>query len=141
MTPCREWRGPKNRDGYGVKWCRATKKRYLLHRWVVAQIEGDDAIDGMAVMHLCHNRACFRYDHLQIGTWGENNTQMWEAKRGVSNWRPMTGEQNPATKYSDELVEEIRRRHAAGTPQKDLVDEFGVSRSQVSRMVRKETRV
>ena len=140
MTPCREWQGSKNRDGYGVKWDRERKKNCLMHRWVVAQILGWDAIEGQAVMHLCHNRACFRYDHLQVGTWEENNRQMWQAERGVSNWKPMPGEANPMTTVPDDVVAEIRRRHAAGSSQKTLIEEFGVSRSQVSRIVRMETR-
>ena len=141
MTPCREWRGPKNADGYGVKWCYETKKRYLTHRWVMAQIVGDDAIRGRHVMHLCHNRACFRFDHLEIGTHAENNRAMWERGAGVSNWKPKPGESNPAAKFSDELVEQIRARSQAGESQASIVRSTGVGRSQVSRIVNGKTRV
>jgi hypothetical protein len=43
-----------------------------IHRWVVAQINGWDAIEGKVVMHKCDQPLCYRYDHLQIGTHGDN---------------------------------------------------------------------
>jgi hypothetical protein len=69
-SPCREWQGAKTR-GYGVRTVRGRQVR--VHRWVIASIHGWEAIEGKVVMHLCNNPACFRYDHLRIGTQGENN--------------------------------------------------------------------
>ena len=69
MTPCRVWRGSNNR-GYGTR--RIDGKMVYLHRWVVAQIHGWEAIEGKVVMHLCDNPGCYRYDHLRIGTQAEN---------------------------------------------------------------------
>lgn len=75
MTPCREWIGAKT-EGYGAKWDKVKRKRVLVHRWVVAQIDGWEAIEGKVVMHSCDNRACYRYEHLRIGTQQENLADM-----------------------------------------------------------------
>jgi hypothetical protein len=58
--------------GYGQRYDPDQKRMILLHRWVVAQIHGWEAIEGKVVMHLCDNPGCFRYDHLRIGTQAEN---------------------------------------------------------------------
>ncbi len=68
-SPCREWQGAIDDNGYGVRGVDS-KKKYL-HRWVVEQVDGPIP-EGMDVMHLCHNRKCFRYDHLKVGTRSEN---------------------------------------------------------------------
>ena len=73
-TPCREWQGSKNEKGYGQR--RVAGRVVKVHRWVAAQVHGWDAIDGKVVMHLCDNRACFRYDHLVIGSQAENLADM-----------------------------------------------------------------
>ena len=70
MTPCVEWQGAKSERGYGRKGVNGFV--WYVHRWVMAQVHGEDAIKGKVVMHLCDNPACFRYDHLQIGTQSEN---------------------------------------------------------------------
>ena len=74
MTPCREWQGPRNSAGYGNRYTdvEGQRERVYMHRWVVAQIHGWEAIKERVVMHLCDNPPCYRYDHLRIGTQGEN---------------------------------------------------------------------
>lgn len=71
QTPCRVWVGCTTRDGYGKRKIKGRNVR--VHRWVVAQIHGWEAIEGKVVMHLCDNPGCFRYDHLRIGTLADNN--------------------------------------------------------------------
>jgi hypothetical protein len=55
-----------------------------MHRWVVAQIDGWDAIEGKVVMHLCDNRRCYRYDHLRIGTVADNVRDAAAKKRSYN---------------------------------------------------------
>lgn len=74
MTPCRTWRGPVSTSGYGV--LNKGGRRVYLHRWVVAQVEGWEAIAGRVVMHVCDNRLCYRYDHLRVGSHADNQADM-----------------------------------------------------------------
>jgi hypothetical protein len=76
-TPCREWHAA-NVKGYGYRWDRKRKRVVLIHRWVVAQLLGWDAIEGRVVMHLCDNPACYRYDHLRVATQDDNMRDAWE---------------------------------------------------------------
>ena len=73
-TPCSEWQGALSTHGYGVKWCDG--RQVGAHRWVVAQILGWEALKGKVVRHRCDNPACFRYDHLLVGTQSDNMLDM-----------------------------------------------------------------
>lgn len=90
MTPCREWQAAKATNGYGIKWDKVLKKDVRIHRWVVAQIHGWEAIEGKVVMHLCDNKACYRYDHLRIGTVADNAADMAAKKRGNNQYKAKT---------------------------------------------------
>lgn len=68
-TPCRLWQGTVTHGGYGY---RNTQGRYTrLHRWVWEQVYGPIP-PGMRVLHRCDQPACYRLDHLFIGTQGDN---------------------------------------------------------------------
>jgi hypothetical protein len=47
-------------------------------------------IKGRVVMHLCDNAACFRYDHLAIGTNADNARDMANKGRGRNQWAGVT---------------------------------------------------
>ena len=78
MTPCRKSTS-LNDNGYG--YMKVDGKRWRTHRWVVAQIDGEEAIEGKVVLHLCNEPSCYRYDHLKIGTQSENNKQAYDEGR------------------------------------------------------------
>lgn len=65
---------------------------------------------------------------------------------GDKNWTRMhpekviRGEAHPRCKFSDADVTQLKERYAAGVTQKELADMFGVSKSQVRRIVRGESR-
>lgn len=82
MTPCVEWTGACTTRGYGQKWFDG--RLWMMHRWVMAQVHGEDAIRGKVVRHQCDNPSCYRYDHLLIGTQKENLADMHE--RGRDRW-------------------------------------------------------
>ena len=71
-TPCREY-PILNKDGYGERRRHSPR---MLHRWVMAQVYGEDAIKGKVVCHRCDNRACYRFDHLVLADRDWNNKDM-----------------------------------------------------------------
>ena len=85
MTPCREYQGRRNKAGYGLRTGSAVKRfgTQYVHRQIMAMAGHE--IEGKVVMHLCDNPACFRYDHLRVGTMAENNADR-DAKGRGNTW-------------------------------------------------------
>jgi len=96
MTPCRESTS-LTEHGYGYR--TVDGKRWRMHRWVVAQIDGEDAIKGKVVMHICDNPACYRYDHLRIGSQADNMADMADKGRAY-------GQQKTHCVHGHEYTEE-----------------------------------
>lgn len=71
MSECIEWQGCRNVGGYGRK--SHNGRVVYVHRLVMAEIHGWEALEGKAVMHTCDSPPCINPDHLRIGTWAENN--------------------------------------------------------------------
>jgi DNA-binding NarL/FixJ family response regulator len=126
-TPCREWRGAKTRQGYGRKSVGGRVVR--AHRWVVAQIDGWDAIKSKVVMHLCDNPSCYRYDHLAIGTQSDNIRMAFGRGR----------KENPKAKLLPEQIADIFRRRSAGETQQAIADAMGVTQTTVSKVLLRRT--
>jgi hypothetical protein len=121
VTPCREWRGATS-HGYGQKWDKEQRKSVLLHRWVVAQIDGWDAIKGKVVMHLCDNPPCYRYDHLRISTHGDNG-------------RDRNAKGRTSYKYSAEVMAEAIAAVQGGESRSSVARRLGMSNQIVSNWV------
>ncbi len=66
---CWEWTGFKNPDGYGKFFYN--KKQRLAHR-VSYELFKEDIPKGLQIDHLCRNRACVNYNHMEIVTNHEN---------------------------------------------------------------------
>lgn len=87
MGACREFPGARTTSGddyykgYGMR--RRNGKNVLVHRWVVAQILGWEAIKGKVVRHTCDNPPCFLYEHLLVGTHADNAADRETRGRGV----------------------------------------------------------
>lgn len=79
-TPCREWHGARNPDGYGNIF--RDGRQLNVHRWVWILANGPIA-KGLCVCHRCDNPACYRLDHLFLGTHSENMRDM--AAKGRMN--------------------------------------------------------
>lgn len=78
---CWEWRGVRNRDGYGVISRGRGNKKVLAHR--AAYAEWVDPIpEGMVVMHSCDNPPCVNPEHLTVGTQRDNIRDMAAKRRG-----------------------------------------------------------
>lgn len=89
-TPCREWQGKRDRAGYGIRTPKTKTRDFksqFVHRQIIEMVgtdqHGNPLEDG--VMHLCDNPACFRYDHLVVGTQADNNADSLAKGRAVGN--------------------------------------------------------
>lgn len=71
VTPkgCWEWRGTRDKDGYGIMSIK--RRNYRAHRWAYQSIRGEIP-QGLVIDHLCRNRACCNPEHLEPVTVGEN---------------------------------------------------------------------
>jgi hypothetical protein len=108
-TPCREWRGGRSK-GYGIKWDKTRQKKTYVHRWVMAQIHGWEAIEGKVVMHVCDNPACYRYDHLRIGTQIDNISDR-DTKGRHANTRKSKCPKGHAYSEENTYVDNKGKRH------------------------------
>lgn len=114
---CWLWTGTTNWSGYGqIDKVGAHRVAYLL-------ATGVDPAE-LDVCHVCDNPPCVRPDHLFLGTHAEN---MADSSR--------KGRATALKKVTADQVQAIRERYAAGERSRDLAQEFGVSVSQVGRIV------
>lgn len=144
-TPCWIWAGYRKRSGYGevLVGSRAdgTRRREKAHR-VGWNLVNGPVPSGKMVLHHCDNRACIRADvdpavsHTFLGVHVENMADMRDkGRRSGKGSRP--GESNGAARLTPAQVDEIRARYAAGgIAQRALAGEFGISQTQVGRIVR-----
>lgn len=161
---CCEWQGNRNNWGYGRLDIpgRGTVSAHVL-AWEIAS--GQPVPAGLAVLHTCDNRPCVRADdvgvymldgiakprrgHLFLGTIAENMYDMWSKGRGATGdrngnrlhpERTARGEHQWKAKLTALQVAAILARHAAGTDGTvALATEYGVSRTTIRRIVRRET--
>lgn len=120
---CHLWKGKLNAEGRGR--FSANGLTDYAYRWAVV-FAGTMLRQGDVVDHLCNNPTCVRLSHLRVTDHEGNMKHMVE-----------TGNHGSAKLQPDE-VREIRRRlrrPAKDRPtQRELAQEFGVSRSMISRI-------
>lgn len=139
MSDCIEWKGGKTIKGYGQREHQG-KRRYA-HRIAYAESRGLslDDIDGLVVRHKCDNPPCINPDHLEIGTYADNNRDMW--KRGRGKAPRFSGNDHPMAKLTDSQVEEIRKRYVPRSKENGqvaLAREFGVHQTNISLIVHRK---
>lgn len=78
-TPCIEWQGGRDRDGYGTTLYQGKKQR--AHRVAWQRIHGPIP-DGLNVLHKCDNPPCVNVGHLFLGTQRRNVEDMMAKGRG-----------------------------------------------------------
>lgn len=131
---CWQWTAGASNRGYGGmsrrigpgRWSRQLAHR-LSWEFHFASPPGEKL-----VCHRCDNRLCVNPAHLFLGTNADN---MADAKH---KGRIRSGEHHGLAKLTAEQVREIRRARSESTvSQRELGLRFGVSESQVSRIVRR----
>ena len=129
--PCLEWPNARNDKGYGQRWDNG--RVVYVHRWVMAQIHGWEALEGQEVMHSCDNPPCFLYEHLSIGTKSDNQRDSWNKGRGYIP-EPLRGSANHNSRLTEQAVREIKLELAAGVGTTELGRRYGVSHKTIERI-------
>lgn len=134
---CWPWIGEVTRRGYGYTRFRG-KSNVLAHR-VAYQLEYGLITDETKVLHSCDWRRCCNPYHLFVGTQLDNVRDM-HAKGRAGDCRNF-GEDHGRCVVSDAQVAEMKRLYGLGDhTQAALASIFKVSATQVSRIVRGESR-
>ena len=134
---CWNWTGTSRDGRYGSLFLVKPHRHYKPAHRISWELHNGPIPEGLEVCHKCDNGMCVRPAHLFLGTRAENATDM--ARKG----RSPKGADHPnvrKARMTDELVREIRRRHAAGERQVSLAREFGFHQSYVSNIVNRKQR-
>lgn len=130
---CWFWRGSTDRNGRGrilpdmnIAYTPGVKPTPALAYRVAWELTYGPIPIGMHVCHHCDNPNCVRPDHLFVGNALDNVADM--IAKGRAN------HSGPA-KLTRADAQSIRLRHASGETRKGLANAYGVSRSQIGRIV------
>ena len=124
---CWQWVAGGNGKGYGQIWVDNIRHESA-HR-VAWKFEYGPIPDGLHVLHKCDNRGCVNPSHLFLGTNADNMADMAAKGRAF----------NGCMKISDAQVAQIRTIGKSKT-QREIGDEFGVSRGHIGRILSGEYR-
>lgn len=149
---CYEWPLSKMKSGYGQlstsHGSAKLRSAHYAHRASYAITYGP-VPKGFFVCHKCDNRACFRPDHLFLGTAKDNNQDRADKGRsaeqkgrfsGDKHWtrkKPelkdsrLAGEKHYGTKLTNADAEEIRSSSLKGV---ELARLYGVSPASISKI-------
>jgi hypothetical protein len=125
---CYLWTAYTDQDGYGrFKYLGRTVKA---HRYAAGMLDWPPEI---VTRHLCNVPACVNPEHLTFGSHADNMRDKVEAGRQAK------GTDVFQSKLTEEQVIEIRSRYAdGGVTHRSLAAEYGVARSLISYIVRRE---
>lgn len=135
---CWPWTGTLT-DGYGQLKREDGQTNIYAHRASVEIHTGRPVPSDRVVMHTCDNPRCVNPAHLRVATQLANVRDMH--RKGRANPTSPKGDAHGSSKLLESQVLEIRarwaNRHAAGErlTQRDLADAYGVSQSQISRIL------
>jgi hypothetical protein len=129
-VPAADWRRLKairQNTGYCTVGLSAGGKQRIVsvHRLVLTAFVGP-CPPGMETRHLDGDRTNNHIGNLSWGTKKENGADR------VRHGTAVRGERYPRAVLTEAVVREVRRRLAAGARQRDVADDMGVSRCQVS---------
>lgn len=130
-TECWEWQGKLS--PYGK--FRIGKKMLYSHR-VTWEIVNGTIPQEMHVLHSCDNPACCNPNHLFLGSHLDNmRDKVTKNRQHIPK-----GEMNGFHKLSNQQIEDIRLRYAMrDILQKELAQQYGVSRQHISAIINRHT--
>lgn len=128
VTPnCWEWSAALDADGYGRVSAGSRGAGMLQAHRASWCLTFGDVPEGQSVLHRCDNRRCVRPGHLFLGTQRENAQDMAQKERG--NTRKLTASE----------VIQIRFASSRGESRSALARRYGVGRSNIGSIARRET--
>lgn len=130
---CWLWVGCKNPDGYGLYGAGSLYGERRAHR-IMYRIAVGDIPKGLCVCHHCDEPSCVNPAHLFIGTWADNNRDRDHKGRTII----VRGSKQGSAKLSDDKVKEILRLAKCGAHKPTLAKRFGISKTQLYTIVRRE---
>ncbi len=140
---CWEWvgAGAKTKHGYG-RINVGGKMRQVTHvAWEL--IHGEPVPVGKVIRQSCDNHLCVHPKHLLAGTRSDsvvNAIAKGSLKLQTQEGRKFSDEFNPSRKLTQEEVDEIRSRYKVGDVyQRELAEEYGVTRANISSIIRGKT--
>ena len=137
LFSCWEWRGSRDRSGYGMIWLDTRMHRSHRISW---ELSKGPIPKGLWVLHRCDNPPCVRPGHLFLGNVIDNVRDMMAKGRyrqGAHN--PRRGENSPHSKLTDDKAREIRALYkSGGHSYSSLARRFGVAKSTIECIVRRK---
>jgi hypothetical protein len=131
---CILWAGNTNKDGYGVIGSGTRKGRMLLAHRVSYEILVGPIPNRLEVLHRCDTPPCISPACLFLGTVQDNMADK------VAKGRQLKGESIPWAILTENIVREMRRRHASGEGTiQEIADDFGVSFNATRCAIRMKT--
>lgn len=124
INECWEWTGGKTPNGYGM--FSIGKKSIHAHRFAYIHWKGEIP-DKLWILHKCGIKKCVNPAHLEVGTPSKNNG---DDKRRDGTL--LEGSRNPASKYTEEDIRNIRNRYANGETQTSISISTGIKQGHIS---------
>ena len=121
---CWDW---KWRTGRGYASVRHLGKPERVSR-ILLGIVGDPTLDAL---HSCDNPRCVRRSHLRPGTKADNMRDMLDKGRG----NKASGDRSGRAKIPDIEIPIIIARYASGETQTAIAKDYGVTQSQIGKIV------
>jgi len=134
---CLVFTGSRGTSGYGQIGC-PPKLILQPHRISWAYHNGPIPA-GALVLHRCDNRVCCNPAHLFLGTHKQNTQDAISKGRFAPGPFPR-GDKHYNTKIPDSEIQVIREARASGIGQRKLAKKYGVSKTQIARIERGESR-
>lgn len=129
---CVDWPFGRFSDGYGA--LQIGSKKLRAHRYICSRIHGDPPTGQMDAAHSCGrgHAGCVNDRHLRWATRRQNIADAIAHR----SW-PM-GERGCHAKLTDEQAKHVLALRGSGRLQKQVAQEFGVSRELVGRIWRRQ---
>jgi len=140
---CWEWMGAgaKTKHGYGRISVNGRMRQVTHVAWEL--VYGTPVPAELVIHQTCGKPLCVNPHHLVTGTRSESvasSIAKGSLKIKVQEGRKFSDEFNPSRKLTQEEVDEIRSRYKDGDVfQRELAQEYGVTRANISSIIRGKT--